>query len=398
MSHPYRRFGLRLIPAFLIFVLAVGGYAFVRIDLPGVLSPAPVSAAPAATPSTGSAASFQAAVEAAVQRVRPAVVQITNDQTQASQFGQPYTVPAGVGSGVIYDSQGHILTNDHVIAGAQKLLVSLPDGRSFPATVVGTDPQTDLAVIQIHGSNLPVASLGNSGQLQVGQFVIAIGNALALPGGPTVTTGVVSALNRTVQEPSQPSSASGTAGSPFGQSSTQTSAGGPFLFDVIQTDAPINPGNSGGPLVNLQGQVVGINTLIAGQAEPGVQAQGIGFSIAIDTARPIANQLVTTGHVVHPYVGVQYVPLNPAIAAQLGIRETSGAVVEQVVPGSPAASAGLRANDVITAIDGTKLTTESSLAEIINQHKPGDVVTLTVQRGTQQLAIKVTLGTMPTSS
>ncbi|HUZ03463.1 MAG TPA: trypsin-like peptidase domain-containing protein [Thermomicrobiaceae bacterium] len=404
MSHPYRRFGLRLIPAFLIFLLAVGGYAFVRYDAPSLLSPAPVSAAGAATPTTGSATSFQAAVEAAVQKARPAVVQITNNQTPASQFGQAYSVPSGVGSGVIYDSQGHILTNNHVVAGAQNLLVSLPDGRSFPATVVGTDPQTDLAVIQIHGSNLPVAPLGDSSRLQVGQFVIAIGNALALPGGPTVTSGVVSALNRTVQEPSQAQSQSGSSsGSPFGQipfgqgQAAQAQAAGPYLFDAIQTDAPINPGNSGGPLVDLTGQVIGINTLVAGQAEPGVQAQGIGFSIAMATAKPIADQLVATGHVDHPYIGISYTPLNPAIAAQLGVANTTGAVIGQVAPNSPGAAAGLQANDVVTAIDGTKLTTESSLAEAIDHHKPGDVVTLSVQRGSQHLSLKVTLGTMPAS-
>ena len=405
MSHPYRRFGLRLIPAFLLLVLAIAGYAFVRYDAPYVVSAVPASAAGASTssPALGSALDFQSAIEAAVQKVKPAVVQITNQQTQASQFGQPYSVPSGVGSGVIYDSQGHILTNNHVVAGAQKLLVSLPDGRSFPATVVGTDPQTDLAVIQIHGTNLPVAPLGDSSQLQVGQFVIAIGNALALPGGPTVTTGVVSALNRTVQEPAQTPSQSGSSGSPFGQSpfgqtpSALSQAAGPYLFDVIQTDAPINPGNSGGPLVDLNGQVIGINTLIAGQAEPGVQAQGIGFSIAMATAKPIADQLVATGHVDHPYLGIQYMPLNPAIAAQLGVNETTGAVIGQVVPNSPAAAAGLQANDVISAIDGTRLTTESSLAEAIDHHKPGDVVTLSVLRGTRQLTIKVTLGTMPGS-
>jgi S1-C subfamily serine protease len=162
---------------------------------------------------------------------------------------------------VIYDNQGHILTNNHVVEGAQQLLVSLPDKRSFPARLVGVDPQTDLAVVQIRGDNLPVAQLGDSNQLQVGDWVVAIGNALALPGGPTVTQGVVSALGRTVQEPG-----SSSGGQPGG--TQRQSAVGPFLFDVVQTDAPINPGNSGGPLVNLQGQIIGINTLVAGPVEP----------------------------------------------------------------------------------------------------------------------------------
>src|SRR5690606_15302167 len=189
---------------------------------------------------------FIGAVIAVSQRVKPAVVQVTSEQTRFDLFNQPFTVPGGVGSGVIYDQDGYILTNYHVIAGAESLRVSLPDGRSFPADVVGTDPQTDLAVLKIDGEDLPTAPLGDSNKLQVGEWVVAIGNALALPGGPTVTVGVVSALNRTVQEPGEGGRA------------------GPFLFNVIQTDAAINPGNSGGPLVNLAGEVIGINTLVAG--------------------------------------------------------------------------------------------------------------------------------------
>jgi len=304
--------------------------------------------------------------------------------------GQPFVVPAGVGSGVIYDNQGHILTNNHVVEGAQQLLVSLPDKRSFPGKMIGADPQTDLAVVQIQGDNLPVAQLGDSGQLQVGDWVVAIGNALALPGGPTVTQGVVSALGRTVQEPGN--SPGGGGGQAQGQ------AAGPFLFGVIQTDAPINPGNSGGPLVNLQGQVIGIDTLVAGQAEPGVQAQGIGFAISIATARPIADMLVQNGRVAHPYLGIQYATLNPALAARLGVQTSDGVVIGQVVPGSPAATAGLRPQDIISAVDGQPLQGESALAEAINRHKPGDVVSLTILRGQQQTTASVTLGELPTSS
>jgi S1-C subfamily serine protease len=275
---------------------------------------------------------------------------------------------------VIYDNQGHILTNNHVIEGAQHLTVSLPDGTIFPATLIGADPQTDLAVIQIKGDHLPMAQLGDSRQLQVGDWVVAIGNALALQGGPTVSVGVVGALGRTVQEPG----------------SDQTSQG-PYLFDVIQTDAPINPGNSGGPLVNLAGEVIGINTLVAGQAEPGVQAQGIGFSIGIGTAKPIADQLVATGRVVHPFLGISYVPLNRALAQQLGSAAKDGVAVARVVVGSPAAAAGLQARDIITALDGTELTTESSFPQLLNSHKAGDTVTLTVVRGQQTLKIQATL-------
>lgn len=348
------------------------------------LAPLPLSNVAAAAPSTATppvasapADGFSGAIRQVAQQVKPAVVQITNEQVQMDLFNQPFTVPAGVGSGVIYDPKGYVLTNNHVVEGAQKLLVSLPDGRSFPAKIVGRDPQTDLAVVQISGDNLPIAELGDSSQLQVGDWVVAIGNALALPGGPTVTAGVVSALDRTVQEPTGPT----------GQS--------PFLFDVIQTSAPINPGNSGGPLVNLDGQVIGINTLVAGQAEPGVQAQGIGFAIGINTAKPIADQLVATGKVIHPYLGISYIPLNPAISAQLGIQAREGVVVARIVRGSPAAAAGLRSEDVITKIDNTSLEGESALAQIISDHKPGDKLTLTVLRGPQNLSVEVTLGEMP---
>jgi serine protease Do len=333
-----------------------------------------------AAPAPASSDDFQSAIRNVAQKVRPSVVQITNQQVQFDQFNQPYNVPAGVGSGVIYDNQGHIMTNNHVVAGAEKLLVSLPDGRSFPATLIGADPQTDLAVVQISGDNLPVATLGDSTQLQVGDWVVAIGNALALPGGPTVTAGVVSALGRTVQEPGEGGGA------------------GPFLFDVVQTSAPINPGNSGGPLMNLASQVVGINTLVAGQAEPGVPAQGIGFAISIATAKPIADQLVATGHVVHPFVGINYVPLTPVIAQQIGTNAKEGIVVANVVPGSPAAAAGLKRGDVITAVEGTPIADASALGRWLSTHKPGDKATLTVIRDGKEQQIDVTLGEIPTQS
>lgn len=320
---------------------------------------------------------FSGVVRAVVQEVKPAVVQITSEQVEIDQFNKPLEIPAGVGSGVIYDDAGHILTNNHVIAGAAKLLVTLPDGRSFPGTLIGADPQTDLAVVKIEGEDLPAARLGDSRRLQVGDWLVAIGNALALPGGPTVTVGVASALGRTVQEPGD----SGTAG--------------PFLFDVIQTSAPINPGNSGGPLVNLLGEVVGINTLVAEQTPSGTPVQGIGFAVAVNTAKMIADQLVTSGHAIHPYLGITYLVLNPAIAMQIGAPVHEGVVVRQVTAGSPADQAGLQALDILTQADGTALQGESALAEAINQHQPGDTLALTVLRGGQTLTVSVTLAEHP---
>ncbi len=387
------RIGTRLLMlALLIALIGTGCSTAGLIDqaTPSTTSPAPTAspsetapptAAPSqfAPPASPLTSNFQESIRQVVQRVRPAVVQITSQQVQIDQFNQPFTIPSGVGSGIIYDNQGHVLTNDHVIAGAQQFLVSLPDGRTFKdAKLIGRDPKTDLAVIQISGDNLPVAELGDSEQLQVGDWVVAIGNALGLPGGPTVTTGVVSALNRSVQEPGG-----------RGQQS------GPFLLDAIQTDAPINPGNSGGPLANLAGQVIGINTLVAGQAEPGVQAQGIGFAISMATAKPIADELVANGKVVHPYIGIGYVQMTPAIAAQLGVSAQEGVLVRLVEPGSPAAQAGIQTQDVITAFEGQPLKEESSLSRAINDHKPGDTVTLTVLRDGQTMDVKVTLGETP---
>jgi S1-C subfamily serine protease len=161
---------------------------------------------------------------------------------------------------------------------------------------------------------------------------------------------------------------------------------------MIQIDAAINPGNSGGPLIDLDGRVVGINTMVAGQAESGVQAQGIGFAISINTAKPIADQLVSTGRVVHPYMGINYLPLTPSVALQLGIKQTTGIIISAVQNGSPAARAGLKVRDVVTQIDGKALTDDSSLPQAVDKHKPGDTLTLTVLRGSQSMTLQLTLG------
>ena len=338
----------------------------------------------AATGSSGSSNvdGLTGAVENVVRETRPSVVQITNQQA-LSQPGLGGSsgdlVPAGVGSGVIIDDQGHILTNNHVIEGAAGVVVRLTDGREFDAQVVGTDPRTDLAGVQIQGDNLPVAKLGASGDLQVGEWVVAIGNALGLVGGPTVTVGVVSAVGRTVQEP------------PSGNRQ------GTFLFDVIQTDAAINPGNSGGPLINLDGEVVGINTLGAGSAGQ-VPVQGISFAIAIDTALPLAQEMIQTGTVTHPYVGISYVPLNPAVASQLGAPVSKGVAIGQVEPGSPAEAAGMQAGDIITAIDGSAIEGESDLPAALDAHNVGDEVAFTVLRDGSEIAITVVLGEAPTAT
>lgn len=389
---------LVLIAGLLIFLVASNN-KITTVTSTNPTSATPVATAPAASAPTTANTTGQMTVRQVAEAVRPAIVQITSQQTVPNStnpfFGggsNGSQVETGVGSGVIYDKSGLILTNFHVIDGADKLLVSLPDGRSFDATVVGSDQQTDLAVVKIDpkGADLPLAQLGDSSALHVGDGVVAIGNALALPGGPTVTSGVVSALNRSVTEPGTETQ------NPFGRSSASS---GPQLYGMIQTDAAINPGNSGGALVDMQGQVIGINTLVAGQAEPGVQAQGIGFAISINEAKDIAQQLVANGKVDHPFMGISYQPLTPAIAKQLNLDTTlQGSVLAQVQSGSPAAQAGLKARDVIVAIDGKKITTESTLGEVINQHKPGDKVQLEVITpqssggNSQSHTVTVTLG------
>ncbi len=309
-------------------------------------------------------------IQAVVQHVRPGVV-FVGIEANLHSFGQP--VPVGNGSGAIIDAQGHIITNNHVVEQAQALKVTLPDGRTFDAQIVGRDPATDLAVIQIHGDNLPVIPLGDSDQLQVGEWVIAIGNALGLEGGPTVTKGVVSAVNRTITEDN-----------------------GASIPGLIQTDAAINPGNSGGPLVNLRGEVVGINTAVPGPTGQGVQPFGIGFAISINEAKPIIQQLLTSGRVIRPYLGVAPVTITPAIRAQLGLSVDKGIVLDTVAPNSPAAKAGLQQGDVITAVDGKPIADEAGLRQAIQSHRIGDTMTFTVLRKGRQMTVQTQLVQAPT--
>ncbi len=309
-------------------------------------------------------------IRAVVDRVRPAVV-FVGIEANVSNFNQP--VPVGNGSGAIIDTQGHILTNNHVVEQAQALKVTLPDGRSFPAQIVGTDPATDLAVIQINASNLPVLPMGDSSKLQVGDWVVAIGNALGLEGGPTVTKGVVSALNRTIDEPN-----------------------GASIYGLIQTDAAINPGNSGGPLVNLNGELVGINTAEPGPTGQGVQPYGIGFAISINEAKPIVQQLISQGHVTRPYLGIGPTTITPAIQSQLGLNVSQGVVLTDVAQGSPAAQAGLQQGDVIVAADGKAIADEAALRQAIQAHNIGDTIQLTVIRNGRQMNVSAQLAQAPT--
>ncbi len=299
--------------------------------------------------------------------VSPSVVSIT---AQLAQGGAQ-------GSGVIIDNNGHVLTNNHVVAGAQKLTVTLSDGRTFAATVRGTDPSTDLAVVTITNApnDLAPIAFGDSESLKVGDPVMAVGNPLGLAG--TVTTGIVSALNRPVTTRAESSNPYGTPADPV-------------VTNAIQTSAAINPGNSGGALVNASGQLVGINSSIAslGSSSGGQSGNiGIGFAIPVNEAKSIATQLIDTGAAKHAFLGV--VPQDGT--ASDGSATRTGAEIRSVEPGTPAEKAGLQVGDVVTAVNGDPVDSALSLVGYIREQAVGDSVKLTVIRGGQTMDITATL-------
>jgi serine protease Do len=299
--------------------------------------------------------------------VAPAVVSIVVETVSYDWFWQ--AVPqTGAGSGIVISPDGYIVTNNHVVEGAQKVTVTLSDGSTFAATIVGTDAQTDLAVVKIDASNLTYLHiLSNSlEQLDVLDPVVAVGNALALPGGPTWTTGVVSNLGRSIEEEN-----------------------GVVLNDIIQTDAAINPGNSGGPLLDAAGQVIGINVAIASNAE------NIGFAISTDTVIPVVQSLIAEGKVVRPWLGMSATTVTPAIQQYYNLSVNAGALVTSVGSGSPADKAGLRAGDVITKMDGDDISTAAQLSLDIGSHQIGDQVEIVYYRGSVQKVVTATLEESP---
>jgi len=328
---------------------------------------APASDTPDANPVSDLRIDESSAVISAVDRVTPAVVTI---QTTGG-----LGAASGTGSGFIFDASGFILTNRHVVEDSQELLVMLNDGRRFAGTVYGIDTLTDLAIVTIEAQDLPTAPIGVSAGLEPGQLAIAIGNPLGYEN--TVTTGVVSGLGRQIQA------------SDAAQTSTEQ------LNNLIQTDAAINPGNSGGPLVNSAGQVIGINTAVS------TDAQGLGFSIPIDVAKPIMRQALNGQELVRPWIGVYYIPVTPVIAEEQDLGVEYGALIgttggdEAVFPGSPADVAGLQAGDVIVAINGEQITVDTDLSMLIIPHDPGDTITLRVLRDNTEREVEVILGELP---
>ena len=307
----------------------------------------------------------------------PSVVNVTS-RAMTFDFFYGLVPQEGQGSGFVIDKDGHILTNYHVIAEARQVEVTLHNRKKYKATVIGTDPAHDLAVIQIKATDLVPAVLGDSHNLQVGQKVYAIGNPFGLAG--TMTRGIVSSI-RPVREPN-----------------------GATIDEAIQTDAAINPGNSGGPLMNWHGEVIGINTMILSSVN---QNAGIGFAIPINTAKAVLNDLMTLGRVRRPALGVRTIPISPELADEIGLPADYGLLILQVTPGGSADLAGLRGGDqraylgnslimlggdLIVAIDGEKVTDEDDLAQMMNDHRAGDTVKITIFRGKKKMDVQVPIG------
>ncbi len=300
----------------------------------------------------------------AVDKVSKSVVNIASVRMLQDQLFRVFPVE-GVGSGVVIDEKGYILTNNHVIDDAERLKVTLADGRVMRGRVAGSDDVTDLAVIKVESEQpLPAAELGNSDDLKTGQLVIAIGNPFGLTGGPAVTAGIISSLNRSLQARSG-------------------------VLELIQTDAAINPGNSGGPLVNTKGKVVAINTANM------PYAQGIGFAVPINIARSILKELIEKGRVTRPWIGVASMKVTPQLARYYGLPESEGALIAKVEPYSPADDAGLRKGDIIEGIDGNRIEDPSQIASHVRKRQVNDQLMLTVNRYGRQLQVPIQVDERP---
>ena len=322
----------------------------------------------AASSLTVESTDIETSIVNAVQLVGPAVVTVTGTiPGQMTFFGQSASETVS-GSGIFISDQGYILTNNHVIEDVQDIQVILSGGEEYPASLVGTDQYSDIAILKTEGDVPAVATLGNSDILSPGESVIAIGSPLG-EFVNTVTMGVVSATGRSID-----------TGSGYQNE------------NLIQTDAAINQGNSGGPLVNLAGQVIGINTLIVRDSSSGTVAEGLGFAIPINTAQAVASQIIQYGHLARPYIGITYQSVTPEIAMVYHLPVQWGAYITRVSTSSSAGDAGLLVGDIITGINTTTIDESHSYLNILYTYKPGDMVTLEVIRNDQNLQIQVTLG------
>ena len=305
----------------------------------------------------------------AIEKVSKNVVNIASVRMVTDQLFRVFPIE-GVGSGIIIDNQGHILTNYHVVDHARRLKITLHDGKTFNAKVIGTDKLTDLAVLEIenHDNNaidsIPSAELGDSDNLKVGQLVIAVGNPFGLTGGPTVTTGIISSLNRNIE---------------FEDG----------ILELVQTDAAINPGNSGGPLVNTNGEVIAINTAKI------PYAHGIGFAVPVNTAKTILHELIQYGKVNRPWLGISTINITNRIARYYRLPTNEGALVVKVEEYSPAADAGIRPGDIIEEIDEKRIQEITELSSRIKKKKANQNTLLSVNRYGRRFSISVTLENQP---
>ncbi len=382
-----------LIAVVAILLVAAGGGGYLLRDRLGRGVAAPAPGSPQAATGLVLAEALQLGFVDVAQHVRPAVVHLGTIQRaknrrgpnlpqgnddpffrdffnqffgsegpdSRSEFRRP-----GLGSGVIIDKRGLVLTNFHVVKGADEILIRLSDKREYRGQILGTDPKTDLALVKFQPDHeLTVASMGNSDALRVGEWAIAIGNPFGLD--QTVTVGVISATGR-------------------------SDVGIATYENFIQTDASINPGNSGGPLVNLKGEVIGVNTAIV------AAGQGIGFAIPINMVKRVVDQLVDKGKVVRGWLGVALQPLSPDLAQSLGLAGTNGAVVGSTITGSPAAQAGLQQGDVIVAYDSTPVDDYRHVQRLVAETRVGKSVTLQIVRKKQKMDVAVTIAEVPDES
>jgi S1-C subfamily serine protease len=369
----------------LLVLLLVGGFWFVTTHLPeGMgrldLSGGGVSRSPLALTEAHAAPDYDSEEQnniAVYKKALPSVVNITS-KSMAFNFFYGQVPQEGQGSGFILDKAGHVLTNFHVIADANRIEVGTSDKHKYKATIVGSDRVHDLALLQINAPNLQPVTLSSSTDLVVGQKVYAIGNPFGLTG--TMTRGIISSIR----------SIKGPEGSP--------------IEDAIQTDAAINPGNSGGPLLNSRGEVIGINTLIASNGAE--QSSGIGFAIPVNTAKAVLGDLTRYGRVRRPTLGIVSLPIGPDLASQMGLASESGVLVQKVVPGGAAERAGMHGGnqqaylgntpialggDLIVDIDGHEIRDTPDITEIMDKHQPGDMITVTFYRGRKKMTARLTL-------
>jgi 2-alkenal reductase len=362
------RYGGRLLAAVILLVL----FAAPTVAM---ATTAPASSVPAALAQSSTATAGEMTPVELVKKVGPAVVTVINMQTAGNGLlGGGQAQPAGAGTGFFIDENGDIVTNWHVVDGGDSFVVIYADGSQHKATLVGQDPRSDLAVVKVKDKVPATVPLGNSDDLEVGQTVLAIGSPLGQFTN-TVTEGIVSALGR--------------------NNLAQQGACQQYQ-NLIQHDAAINPGNSGGPLFDLKGQVIGVNTLGI-PSENGTPVQGLFFAIPSNTVKQIVSQIIENGHVAYPYLGVSIVQLDPQLSAQNNISVDYGAYVTDIVSGGPADKAGVQTDDIILSIDGTKVTPDKSVSDLLFNHKPGDTIKLQILRGSDQTTVNLKLGELPQS-